>query len=182
MNHEKILKAWFDYCRNVLTPEWTVTFAEEISNADAVRPPKPYITIKIISGPRKMALDDNVTRKPGTDDYYLNGMRGYTLSIKSYGTGYFDALEDISTLLGDPDHGEQLKEDADIAIVDRGDVSDISAKLETGFERRATLDIIFNSSNNKLIGVKPIEKVEVKGTIKNEDSSKTVNTNMPTIQ
>jgi len=181
MLHSDILKAWFDYCTNVLPVEYTVAFAEEISGADGPRPEKPYISLKIISGPRKLAIDDDLRNKELTDEFYLVGQRGYTLSIKSFGVEYIDALEKISTLLGDPDNWEQLNIDADIAIVDQGDVLDISAKLETGFEKRASLDIIFNSSNNIITSVGPITSVEVSGAIKNEDSSKTVNTNMPII-
>ena len=181
MLHSTILKAWFDYCTNVLPGEWTVAFAEEVSGADGVRPPKPYITLKIISGPRKLTVDDNLRNKESTDEFYLIGQRGYTLSIKSFGTDYVDGLEKVSTLLEDPVNWEQLKADADISIVDGGSVSDISAKLETGFEKRATLDIIFNSSNNIITSIGPIESVEVSGAIKSEDSSKTVNTNMPII-
>lgn len=180
LKHNTILKSWFDYCKKVLSEEWTVTFEEETFNSDGARPPKPYVTLKIISGPRKLALDDNLVNTSG-NKFELVGQRGYTLSIKSYGTDYIDGLEDLSTCLDDPDNWEKLKSDADIAIVDRGDVSDISAKLETGFERRATLDIIFNSSNNKLTNIGPIEGVEVSGSIKNEDGTKTVNTNMPII-
>ena len=78
MIHSTILKAWFDYCTNVLPGEWTVAFAEEVSGADGVRPPKPYITLKIISGPRKLTVDDNLRNKESTDEFYLIGQRGYT--------------------------------------------------------------------------------------------------------
>lgn len=179
MKHDKILNAWYNYCEKVLSSDWTIAFSEAISGANGERPPKPYVTLKIISGPRKLGLDDEL-RQEG-DKFYLVGQRAYTLSIKSFGTDFIDGLEDLSTCLDDPDYWEALKEEADIAVTDRGDVSDISAKLETGFEKRATLDIIFNSSNNKITNIGPIESVEVTGSLKNEDDSKTVNTNMPII-
>ena len=90
-----------------------------------------------------------------------------------------DALNDIETCLEEPDLWEQLKKDADISVQSTTGVSDISAKLETGFEKRATLDIIFNSSNNKVTNIGPIESVEVSGTL--DGGKEIINTNMPII-
>jgi len=176
MQRSVIEKAWFDYCENVLSEEWTVTFAESISGANGARPPKPYVSLKVISGPRRISIDDNHTFED--DQVHLVGQRGYTVSIKAYGQEYIDGLNDIETCVEDPEFWEQLKNDADISVQSTAGILDISSKLETGFEKRASLDIIFNSSNNKITNIGPIESVEVSGTM---ESSKTVNTNMPII-
>lgn len=181
MEHDKIIQTWLDYCRKVLPEEWTVTRAESVSGKDGPRPPKPYLTLKIISGPRKLTLDDNVCfngKSEGSRNFNLVGIRGYTLSIKSFGIDYIDALEDVSTCLDDPDLNTFLKQEADIAITNKGDVIDVSALLETGYERRGSLDIIFNSSKNKETSIGLIENVEVSGSISsngNEDPIETSN-------
>jgi hypothetical protein len=178
MKHETILKAWYDYCRKVLPDEWTVTFAEEVTGKDAPRPQKPYLTLKIISGPGLVTMDDQVINCKG-DAFSLVGQRKYTISVKAFGSGHIDALNDLSTLLDAPGYWDQLKEDADIAVTNKGEVTDVSGLLETGYERRASLDIFFNSSNNKTIDIGPIESVKVDGSL--DSGNKEINTNIPII-
>ena len=179
MKHNTIIQAWLDYCNQVLPDEWTVTRAEEVTGKDAPRPVGPYITLKIISGPRKLTLDDETRfngKDSGSRNFNLVGQRAYTLSIKSFRAGHNDALSDISTCLDDPDFYELLKEKACIAITNKGDVLDISGMLDTGFEGRSSLDIFFNSSNNKETGIGLIEGVQVEGKLESE-SGKVINTN-----
>ena len=165
MQSSVIEQAWLDYCNTVLNsdpvPEnniWTVTLAEASQGNGGPRPQKPYVTLKIISGPGRITIDDELRNKENTDEFYLVGQRSYTLSIKSYGAEYIDGLSDITTCFDDPDIVQQLKNDADISVTNKGTVSDISGVLETGYEKRGTLDIFFNSSNNKLTSIGPIER------------------------
>ena len=179
MKHETIIQAWIDYSKKVLSSDWTITRAEEVTGKDAPRPSGSYITIKTISGPRKLTLDDELRfngKSEGESNYNLVGQRAYTLSIKAFRAGHNDALQDLSTCLDDPDLCAFLKEKADIAITNKGDVIDISGVLETGFEGRSSLDIIFNSSNNKETNVGLIERIVVTGEITTE-SGKKINTN-----
>lgn len=183
MNSNTITQAWLDYCNNVLGDEWTVTLAESLVGQDAPRPNGPYITLKIISGPRKLTLDDEVRfngQTEGDSSFSLVGQRAYTLSIQAFRSGHSDALELLSTCLDDPDHYEELKARADIAITNRGDVIDISGKLETGWESRSSIDIIFNSSNNKPIGIGILEGVKISGELETE-TGKIINANIPEI-
>lgn len=177
MTYEQIILAWINYAREVLPEHWTITRAESISGNDGPRPPKPYVTLKIISGPRQPTLDDVNIYDEQSESFYLVGFRGYTISFKSYGEGFSDALEEISTYLDDPEFSAILKQEADIAITSKGNVVDISAQLETGYERRASLDITFNSSNNKKSRVGLIEKVEVKGSISSNRNEAPITTN-----
>jgi hypothetical protein len=168
MTHDELIQTWIDYCRQVLPDEWTITREEETSGRDAPRPPKPYLTLKIISGPRQLTMDDELRfngNSTGNRNYNLVGQRAYTISFKAYGEGYVDALHDLSMGTDDPDLNEFLKTTGDIAVTNRGNVSDISGLLETGFERRASLDIIFNSSHNKETGIGLIETVKITGEL-----------------
>lgn len=183
MKASTIIQAWLDYCNQVLPDEWTVTRAEEVTGKDAPRPAGPYITLKIISGPRKLSLGDELRfngKESGDRNFNLVGQRAYTLSIKSFRSGHADALEEISTCLDDPDFYQILKDKGCIAVTNRGDVIDITSPLDTGFEGRSSLDIFFNSSNNKETGVGLIEGVEIKGELETE-SGKIINQNIGNI-
>lgn len=173
MNLDTIIQAWIDFCRNALPAEWTVTRAEEVTGKDAPRPQGPYITLKIISGPRPITLDDYKVfngQEEGNDNFDICGQRAYTLSINAFRSGNNDALSRILALLDVPQYYEQLKEDADIAVTNRGSVVDISSLLDTGFEGRSALDIEFNSSIKvSNIGVGLIESVQVEGELETED-------------
>lgn len=179
MNRETIIQAWVDLCNQVLPDEWTVTRAEEVTGKDAPRPVGPYITLKIISGPRRLTIVDETRfngQENGSSNFDLVGQRAYTLSIKAFRAGHNDALESIATCLDDPDFYQLLKDKACISVTRIGDVLDISAKLETGFEGRSSLDIFFNSVNNKETNIGLIEGVEIEGSLES-DTGKTINTN-----
>jgi len=183
MNSDKIISAWIEYCRSVLPDEWTITRAEEVTGKDAPRPVGPYLTLKIISGPGKLSIDDELRfngKESGERNFNLVGQRAYTLSIKAFRSGHGDALEELSACIEEPDLYSMLRERADISVTRRGPVIDISGMLDTGFEGRSSLDIFFNSSNNKETSVGIIESVQVEGKIKTEDGNE-VNTNMPPI-
>lgn len=156
-------KAWLDWLSANLPEEFTIVFAEAISGKDGPRPRTPYLTIKIISGPRPRGFDE-LRRKNSFGDFEVGGMRQYTVSLQAFGMGGYDALADLLNKMDDPYASIELKRI--IGIVDRGDVLDISALLETGYERRAALDVIFNSAKNVDSGVKPIEHVRIGGTLK----------------
>lgn len=179
MKNKKILKAWFDYVNSVVPDNCIVTFAEELDGKGAPRPPLPYVTLKLVSGPGHLTLDDEY-RINESGKYSLVGQRSYSLSVQIYGSScdddfdHIDILSDISTYLDDLDKRDQLRADADIAVTSKGTAADISRLLGAGFERRGSLDIGFNSSNNKETNVGTIEHVEIIGTI---ESAQTITTN-----
>lgn len=168
MLQDNILKAWFNFVKSVVPPEWTVTFADQ--KDDAPRPPKPYITLKIISGPKPKMLRDTKQFIEGEDNAFLVGLRAYSLSIQAYGADFNDALGDIITMLDDDDARDTLRA-ADIGSINKGGIIDISKRLPTGFESRASLDILFNSSNTKETGIGTIETVVVTGEMETENGT-----------
>lgn len=176
MQYEQIIQAWVSYCDSVLNPdpqnkEWTVTIEEDAIGNGAIRPPKPYVSLKIISGPGKITIDDDLVFNKDDGQHYRCGQRAYTLSIKSFGVEFMDGLSDIANETENPDLIDQLISDAHISIIRTGTISDISAKLETGFEKRGTLDIEFLSSHNKIANIETIEKVEISGSLFDEQEN-----------
>lgn len=159
----EIEKAWFDFVSANVDSEFTVTYAEVLTGKDGPRPKPPYITLKIISGPRARGFDE-LRRKPNSSIFVTGGLRQYTLSIQAFGMGAHDALDNLVARMDDPNASIERKKL--VAIVDRGDVVDISALLETGYERRAQLDVIFHAPKNLETEIVPIEHVGVGGTLK----------------
>lgn len=172
MDNNVIIQAWIDYCASVLGNDWTITRAEEVTGRDAPRPVGNYLTLKVISGPGRITIDDELRYDTPRDAFNLVGQRSYTLSIQAFRAGNSDALNLLSSKLGDPDFYDQLKVDADISVTNKGSVTDISAQLETGFESRSAIDIFFNSSNNIETGIGTLEKVEISGELENPDGTK----------
>jgi hypothetical protein len=158
-----IERAWFRWLEARKHEDFNIVFSEELSRTDAPRPRPPFITLKLISGPRTKGSDD--LRRVG-NGFKITGLRQYTLSIQAFGEGGYDALEDYVTRLDDQLEAADLRRDVGIGIVSRGDVVDISALLETGYERRAQLDVIFSCSTEVDAVAAPIERVSVGGTIK----------------
>lgn len=69
--------------------------------------------------------------------------------------------------------GGELAADAldPITVLDRGNVQNTTVMLETGYEGRAVLDLIFGSIETESDGVNTIEEVVVEVTIKDTDGS-----------
>ena len=178
---KNILDAWYNYAVSLVNDDVTVIFSDELYGKDAPRPQLPYMTLKIISGPQSKTID-SMTKKNAQGTFDLIDVERYTLSVQMFGSekaddfAYIDILKSFKNQLSNPDRLEQLRAEGDIGIQSRGTVKDISALLKTGFERRATLDIIFLSSNIEEVGLESIEKVQISGKLKNEDSSAEINT------
>lgn len=160
MLQDNIKTAWFTFIKEVVSSEWAVTYADQ--KDDAPRPPKPYLTIKIVSGPKAMMIRETKQFISGEDSAFLVGQRSYSLSIQAYGADFNESLGDIITCLDDPDK-RQILRDADIGGINKGGIIDISSRLPTGFESRASLDILFNSSNTKSTGIGSIETANITG-------------------
>lgn len=159
---EELKTHWRDWIVSQVPTECKVIYAEPISGGDGPRPPKPYITLKIISGPRARGFDE-LRRKPNSDVFQVGGLRQYTLSIQAFGLGGYDMLGDLVSRMDDP--YASVEKSRVVAIVDRGDVVDISSLLETGYETRAALDVIFHAAKNLDTSIKPIERVRIGGTL-----------------
>lgn len=167
--HSQIKSAWYEFVSQNVAPEVTVVFAEAVTGNPSPRPPKPYVTIKVISGPIATGLDEYRLNVGGTFD--VTGLRKYTVNLQAFGVEAYDILATLQTLIDNREKRAVLTDQADISVVNRGAVTDLSELLETGYESRASLDITFNSSTAIDTEITPIEKAAVSGTISKDDSS-----------
>lgn len=135
----------------------------------AIRPSKPYISMKLfdiinIGGDDARSLiDDN-----GDADFI--GNREFTLSIQSYGNGNLNNLSLLIDSLNNPNELQLLRDDS-LIFVDQLLFSDIPELLETIWEERGILDLLFRTTSisNHQVGI--IEGVNIKGDYKNIDGS-----------
>lgn len=177
-----IEQAWYQFCKDNLDPSVTVTFAQELSGQDAPRPVGSYVTLNVISGPITKGMDE--LRKSETTDFFdITGERQYTLTIEAFRSGSRTNLEKLQLLLDSSVELKKLKEsEADIAVVERGAVTNIAALLGTGFERRHSMDVVFNSSVKLETDIEPIESARISGTVsggKEGDQTRSVDVSKP---
>lgn len=166
MTRNDIENAWWKYVRSMTNLDQDkIIFSEELTRKDGPRPKPPFITIKILSGPTPIGIDELRVKEGFTDKFQLQGLRQYTVSIQSFGVEGYDLLDDLQTSLDDSERTRQLYVDAEIAIVSRGVLTDITALMETGHEKRSALDIVFNTNKKLDTSMVPIEHVGFTGTL-----------------
>ena len=173
----EIENTWLNFINTAINadfPNHTVIHAEP----NAPRPNKPYLTLKI-SGPNRVMITDPKKYNAATDKFRFETQRRYNISIQSYGVEHTDVLDEIILGTQDPDLKQVLK-DCDIGVELRGNVTDITGLVSTGWEKRGSLDISFLASKIKLTEIEPVESAEISGEIIKEDETK-INVNKFTV-
>jgi len=146
--------------------DWAVSVAPGIPvifyNQNAPRPSLPYITLYLQS---LLAIGEDYTTTPdvigGVD---LIGDREFTLQVQSYGGDPMTLLENMRTSLQKQTVLDTLREDG-IVFVNHFPINDITALLDTEFETRASMDILFRIAqfDEDISGL--IETVEIEEII-----------------
>lgn len=160
----ELLGIWREFCENNVPQGTIVTYAEELANKGALRPDGTYLTLKITSGP---VSNGKAELRPEGDQFYICEQERWTISIQAFRADADQILNTLKTRLQDPVELETLKESsADIAIVERGSVNNITALLDTGFERRFGMDVIFLSATKLATDLDSIEDVGLSGVFR----------------
>lgn len=141
-----------------------VVFSEQ-SN---VKLDAPFITLKVISGPKRMGSTDDLEYVSG-DDFKIIGRREMTISVQAFGCEAFDILSNLSTSFSEPDV-QGFFQSKNIGIVDEGSPNDLTNLLDTDFQGRASMDIRFYVLDVKQVKVGTIRKTNVTGEIDTLDS------------
>ncbi|NQY74604.1 MAG: hypothetical protein HRT90_07560 [Candidatus Margulisbacteria bacterium] len=127
---------------------------------DSPQPDSPYITLKIISGPDRVGSSDEFLFDESSHRFSLDGIRSITLSIQVYGTRSHDILSRLQASLEFPEVGDYFRSKM-ISMYDYSGISDISAELDTVFEKRTHMDVFFYIPFGGESCVSVIEVVEV---------------------
>jgi len=133
---------------------------------NAPRPPNPLVSINLITGPIKYGHDE-IIRIDDTS-YKSDGHRKITASIKSYGVDYLQVMTDLQASLNLLSVRDIFRS-KNISFLHADDIKDISAKIETGFENRAVLDVFFGLRTSLVEEVEYIESAEIDPTIENPE-------------
>ena len=144
------------------------------------RPTNPYMGFKIISpGERfgddsKQNIIDPVTGLP-TNNWNSGGNRKMTISFNAYGTSHEEAYNYMSLWQAALDL-ENIQEDLrafGIAVWVIGNVADLSALLNTGYEGRAQMDCSFGIAVNVQSNLGEIDSGAVEGTVNTNQNTQT---------
>lgn len=115
-------------------------------------PPRPCVTMKIISGPRRVGYSDNVQYLSG-DRFMVGGQREMTVSIQVFGNTQIhrpiasQLTADLNASLSKQTVLDRLRA-AGVAVFNQGEVSNITALEETEFEERAEFDVLLGIAEN----------------------------------
>lgn len=134
----------------------TVIYADQ----NAPRPDKPYATIRIISENKLGGNDEGAT----VDDDGIQsfcGQREAAVSLNIYGEDAFDSMKLALNSLSKPSILEDFFYNDDIAILNKGDILNLTDVLETEFEERAQMDLLVGYAEEYTDDVGYIETVEL---------------------
>lgn len=159
------LWAWAD----VNTPHECVVIWDK---PNVPRPCEPYVTLNLIVTSMKTGHDSWIYESG--DNFCIGGQRIATLSVIAYGPDLKEQVPqginsaqqiilDLRDSLENPLVLEKLGANG-LAVHNEPTVNDISALLETGFQDRANMDIMFGFAHNQSVPVGIIEKVTGEGT------------------
>ena len=143
----------------------TTIWDKPSSQTSKNRPSLPYCTMNIISISEEGDVDIDYKSE---DTYTYTNRQAFTLSVQIFSQDdYLDIAEKIRRAAYKESKRIPLKQ-AGIALREVGDTTDISALIETGFEKRAGIDLFMSTA---------VQEDEADGEIR---SAKIEKTNEPT--
>ena len=136
---------------------------EEVIFGDqtAPQPPKPYATIRLLTV-TKLGLSDELLPTISSGGVQtIKAQRTAAFQIQFFGEDALQFAEDAKASLQKPSVLEDLFYAKGLAVIDDATVTNITALLETEFEDRAQLDVVFGYASTDTDDVGLIETVEV---------------------
>lgn len=126
---------------------------------NAPRPKDPYVTLHIQSF-SQIGWDYVTPPLSSLGSNEILGDRELTLSIQAYGSDAMALLEILRISLQKDFVLDSLRSSG-VAFVDWGNVADITALVDSRFEKRAALDLFFRVGQSDTDNVGAIESVEL---------------------
>lgn len=134
-----------------------------------VRPAKPYVSMKLITGPVKTGTDD--LRQDAEGVFSVQGLRMLTLSVSVYGADSLASLSTLQTSIEKPSVQEVLRS-AGLSFIRADAVQDLTIQRENRFESRHQMDVQFYTAEVEVDdGMTTIDTVELNNEV---DGSVTV--------
>lgn len=157
-NFAEKTQAIYDWLRMVV--DSSVAIIEGQQNA-----PRPegtyleYLTGDII----RQGTGDEMRFEQGDDKFVVHGQRRLPVTVEAIGPDAFSLISDVQNSLGRPTVRQFLR-DKGLSVQDEGNVTDVTKFLETEFEQRAQLQVIFGYKTLTDEDPGRIEKVGYTGT------------------
>lgn len=143
------------------------------------RPCEPYVTLNIVTVSVKTGQDswEPYHNESSNVSYWIGGQRKLLLSVIAYGpsadkqsqgaAGACQIVTNLRDSLENPDTLGRLRSNG-IAVFNEPTVVDISTMLQTGFQDRSNMDVVFGYSFNQSYVIDDISKVKVDGEVEVE--------------
>jgi hypothetical protein len=152
-----------------------VCIVEEPETPNNPRPDLPYFTIKFV-GPATKVGDDSAQNildqsNAPTTQWNRGGSRKLLVDFNSYGRSHEESYNYL-TLLQSALELESVQSDlrqSEIAFWLNGNVNDLSALLNTGYEGRAQMHVEFGVASNMVEDLGAMESVTVQGAVQIEN-------------
>jgi hypothetical protein len=114
-------------------------------------PPRPCVTMKIVSGPQRVGLQDNLTYISG-NQFNIGGQRVMVLSVQIFGNRQIGPMAyqlglDLNSGLSKLTVLDHLRAGG-IAVQGQGQVNNITALEESEYEERAQFDVTLGVAQN----------------------------------
>lgn len=119
----------------IATPAARVIVADQ----DHVRPPLPYVSLKVIVYDVPVKEDEEWVNTESPPQWQARGLRTGTVSLNAFGATADGWLDRAHLMLGAPSIRELLG-DAGIELVPRGGINNLSGKLDAGTQARFQRD------------------------------------------
>lgn len=159
IDYEIVKTSLYDAISSIVTPIEVIFYYP-----NAPRPENPYITLNLDSLVR---IGDDYIPRPDTDgESTMIGDREFTLQIQCYGNNCLTTLEKIRSSLQKPSVLDTLRDD-NIVFVNSLNITNITALLDTEWEQRGAMDLLFRIANTDEENLGVIETVEIEEEFSN---------------
>lgn len=137
-----------------------VIFADE----DGVRPPLPYLTVRVLVYDVDVHVDERIDKVDEDDapTWESRGLRTGTVAVNSYGAGGEAWLERAAFMINAPS-SQAVLQPAGVVIRTNGGINNLSGLLDDGtevrFERDFSVDYERRASETEVEGLVELETV-----------------------
>lgn len=137
-------------------------------NENAPRPTTDYLTLNISS---LVQIGEDYTTQPDNDNGIIEmvGNREFTLQIQSYGGFPLDYLEKLRFSLQKQTVLDSLRSNG-LIFVNHFQITDITQIIDTGFEQRGSMDVLFRIAQTYEDELGSIHTVNIEEELSDDDS------------
>lgn len=162
LNYNTVKTSLYTWADSIVNPIPVILY-----QPNAPRPSLPYVTLYLNS--IVSIGDDYLPRPDSAGDITLVGDRDFTVQVQAYGDNALTILENLRTSLQKPSVLDTLRANG-IVFVNSLAINDITALLDTEWEPRGSMDVLFRIAQTDSDNLGVIETVELEEIFSNGQS------------